>query len=114
MKRTNPFDPKKGDRIRRAIALSLLGGATLFSLIVVSFSLIVVILRLWPEESERIPVVPHRQEQQTVDSICEKVDSFLTEEEFVDWLKTQRVSDGPKIFACFRRKMNTANRIEIR
>jgi len=44
------------------------------------------------------------RESYTLDELCEKMGSFPTEEEFVKWMGTQPASDGPRVFACLRRR----------
>ena len=46
------------------------------------------------------------RESYTLDELCEKINSFQTEEEFVKWMSTQRASDAPRVFACLRRNEN--------
>lgn len=44
------------------------------------------------------------RESYTLDQLCLKMDSFSSEAEFVEWMGGQPASDGPKVFACLRRR----------
>jgi hypothetical protein len=44
------------------------------------------------------------RESFTLDQLCLKMDSFPDEAEFVEWMNTQPASDGPRVFACLRRR----------
>jgi hypothetical protein len=44
------------------------------------------------------------RESYTLDELCRKMDSFPDEAEFVEWMSGQPASDGPRVFACLRRR----------
>jgi hypothetical protein len=44
------------------------------------------------------------RESYTLDQLCMKMDSFPDETEFIEWMGTQPASDGPRVFACLRRR----------